>query len=42
MIQGVCMCMHMCVCVMEYYSAIKKNEKFAICSNTAGPGRHYA
>ena len=41
-IQGVCMCMRTCVCVMEYYSAIKKNEKFAICSNMDGPGRLYS
>ena len=24
----------MCVCVMEYYSAIKKEWNFAICNNT--------
>ena len=27
---------------MEYYSAIKKNENFAICSNMNGLGGYYA
>ena len=27
---------------MEYHSAIKKNENFAICSNVDGLGGHYA
>ena len=27
---------------MEYYSAIKMNENFAICSNMDGLGGHYA
>ena len=27
---------------MEYYSAIKMNKIFSICSNTDGPGGHYA
>ena len=30
------------VFIMEYYSAIKKNEIFAICSNMDGLGEHYA
>ena len=25
----------------EYYSAIKKNENFAICNNMDGPGGYY-
>ena len=27
---------------MEYYSAIKKNENFAICNNMDGPRGYYA
>ena len=28
--------------IMEYYSAIKKNENFAICNNMDGLGGYYA
>ena len=27
---------------MEYYSAIKKEEKFTLCESMDGPGEHYA
>ena len=26
----------------EYYSAIKKEEKFTLCESMDGPGEHYA
>ena len=28
--------------VMEYYSAIKKEENFTLCNSMDGPGEHYA
>ena len=31
-----------CIYTTEYYSAIKKEHSFAICSNMDGLGRHYA
>ena len=27
---------------MEYYSAIRKEESFALCNSMDGPGEHYA
>ena len=35
----VCVCM--CIYTIEYYSAIKKKENFAICSNMGGRRGHY-
>ena len=37
-----CVCVCVCVYAMEYYSAIKNNENFAISSNMDGLGGHYA
>ena len=28
--------------IMEYYSAIKKEENFTLCDSMDGPGEHYA
>ena len=28
--------------IMEYYSAIKKEENFTLCDSVGGPGEHYA
>ena len=30
------------ICIVEYYSAIKKNEVLPLCNNMDGPSGHYA
>ena len=31
-----------CICIIEYYSFLKKEEKLAICNNMDELGGHYA
>ena len=35
-------CIYIHIHIMEYYSAIEKNEIFVNCKNMNGLGRHYA